>query len=204
MQQPSSPTHSPLARPPQGELRPLEFDAVYTEFFGFVFRNARRLGVDASAVDDVVQDVFVVIFRRLPEFDQRGDGAALRSWVYGILANTVREHRRRYRRKDAPLVSTSADSSSAFPATPAQSPTPEEGAERREDVDLLLSLLAELSEEKRELLVLADLEQMSVPEICACVGGNVNTVYSRLRVARDELRGKLERVLLTRKREELA
>jgi RNA polymerase sigma-70 factor (ECF subfamily) len=179
----------------------LEFDAVYTEFFPFVFRNARRLGVLPAAVDDVVQDVFLVIFRRLPEFDHR---APLRSWVYGILANTVREHRRSHRRKDAPLVSSSADSSSAFPTTQSPGPTPEEGAVQRQDMDLLLSLMGELDEDQRELIVLADLEQMSVPEICACVGGNVNTVYSRLRVAREALRGKLERVLRTRKREELA
>jgi RNA polymerase sigma-70 factor (ECF subfamily) len=58
--------------------------------------------------------------------------------------------------------------------------------------------LDELPEEQRELIVLADLEQMSVPEICACIGGNSNTVYSRLRVAREALKTRLARHLLTK------
>jgi RNA polymerase sigma-70 factor (ECF subfamily) len=61
----------------------------------------------------------------------------------------------------------------------------------------LLGLLDELSESERELIVLADLEQMSVPEICACIGGNPNTVYSRLRAARARLRDKLSRKILS-------
>lgn len=171
------------------------FERVYDQFFDFVYRNARRLGVPASAADDVVQDVFLVLHRRLAEYDGR---ASMQSWVYGILANTVRDYRRAYRRKQAPLVATQRDEDWG-PASSRGSP--ELRAERGQDVALLMELLDELPEAQRELIVLADLEQLSVPEICSCIGGNSNTVYSRLRVARETLKSKLSRRLAAAPRE---
>lgn len=165
----------------------ISFDRIYEQFFGFVYRSARRLGVPPSAVDDVVQEVFVVLHRRLAEYDGR---ASLQGWIYGILANVVRDYRRTFRRKQARLVSSASDEQLG----PAPSATdPERAAELQRDVELLLELLSELPDAQRELLVLAELEQLSIPEICECVGGNPNTVYSRLRVARENLRVRLSR-----------
>jgi RNA polymerase sigma-70 factor (ECF subfamily) len=175
---------------------PTDFERVYAEHFAFVYRNARRLGVSEGNVDDVVQEVFLVLFRRLHEYDAR---ASLKSWVYGILANTVRGQRRTFRRKQAKLVS--ADDDAPLSRVPA-SGNPERTAQKQQDTAFLLGLLGELDEAQRELIVLSDLEQLSVPEICACIGGNPNTVATRLRVARQALRGKLERALLTRRRQE--
>ena len=172
------------------------FEQVYEASFDFVYRNARRLGVPQSATDDVVQEVFLVLYRRLAEYDGR---ASLRSWVYGILANTVRQYRRTFLRKQKPLQPIERDEDLG----PASSRAgPEQRAQHHRDVALLLSLLEELPQEQRELIVLADLEQLSVPEICACIGGNSNTVHSRLRVAREALRGKLARRLLSAERKE--
>jgi RNA polymerase sigma-70 factor (ECF subfamily) len=166
------------------------FEQVYERFFEFVYRNARRLGVPPSAADDVVQEVFVVLHRRLAEYDGR---ATLQSWVYAILANTVRDYRRAFRRRHALLVAVEQVDQSGAEAS---SGLPERRAQLKQDMALLMRLLDELPEGQRELIVLADLEQMSVPEICECVGGNSNTVYSRLRVARENLKTKLARHLL--------
>ena len=168
----------------------LSFDSIYEQFFDFVFRCASRLGIPPSSIDDVVQEVFVVLHRRLHEYDGR---APLQSWVYGVLANTVRDYRRSFRRKQAPLKSAERDDDlGPAPSTD----NPERHAQLKQDLSLLTRLLDELPEEQRELIVLADLEQMSVPEICACIGGNSNTVYSRLRAARENLKAKLHRHLL--------
>lgn len=163
------------------------FEQVYEELFDFVYRNARRLGVPESAADDVVQDVFLVLHRRFDAYDGR---ASMQSWVYGILANAVRDYRRSFRRKQAPLVPAERDDEAGPASTWA---SPEQGAARARDVALMMELLEELPEAQRELIVLADLEQLSIPEICSCIGGNANTVYSRLRVARESLRAKLSR-----------
>lgn len=178
-----------------GQLR---FEQVYEASFDFVYRNARRLGVPEMAVDDVVQEVFLVLHRRLAEYDGR---APLRSWVYGILANTVRDYRRSFRRKEKPLLAIERDEDLGPDSKRAG---PEQTAQHRQDVELLLSLLDELPEQQRELIVLSELEQLSVPEICACIGGNSNTVHSRLRVAREALRGKLARRLRSAERKERA
>ncbi len=180
---------------PAGQV---SFEQVYEASFDFVYRNARRLGVPESAADDVVQEVFLVLHRRLAEYDGR---ATLRSWVYGILANTVRQYRRAFRRKQKPLQGIERDEDLG----PASSHSgPEQRAQLQQDMRLLLGLLEELPEQQRELIVLADLEQLNVPEICACIGGNSNTVYSRLRVAREALRGKLQRHLLGAEQKERA
>lgn len=176
----------------------LSFEQVYEASFDFVYRNARRLGVPESAVDDVVQEVFLVLHRRLAEYDGR---ATLRGWVYGILANTVRGYRRTFRRKEKPLLAIERDEDLG---PDSKHGGPEQRAQQRQDMELLLSLLDELPEEQRELIVLAELEQLSVSEICACIGGNPNTVYSRLRVARDALRSKLARRLRSAERKERA
>ncbi len=151
----------------------LVFEQVYDEQFAFVWRMTRRLGVDDSSVDDVVQDVFLVLHRRLDEYDGR---ASVRGWLFGIVSGTVRDHRRRYRRKDAPCVLDVELASSE--------PTPAAVAERSEQIALLRRLLDELDDAKREILVLAYLEQMTVPEIADLLGLNLNTAYSRLRAAK--------------------
>jgi RNA polymerase sigma-70 factor (ECF subfamily) len=164
----------------------LRFEAVYGDHFAFVWRMTRRLGVQEASIDDVVQDVFLVLHRRLGEYDGR---ASVRSWLFGILMRVVRDHRRRYRRKGVPCVPHAPDSSSNIAAVSAE-PSPAALAERSEQVALLRRLLGLLDEDKQTILVLAYLEQMSVPEIAEILTLNLNTAYSRLRAAKrsfDEL-----------------
>ncbi len=159
---------------------PPRFQEVYDEHFAFCWRMARRLGVPDASVDDVVQDVFLVLHRRLGEYDGR---ASMRTWLFGILSHVIRDFRRRYRRKDAKHVPPAPDSGTDAAAT-SPAPTPAALAERSEKVALLKRLLDELEDGKREILVLAYLEQMTVPEIAELLGVNLNTTYSRLRAAR--------------------
>lgn len=161
-----------------GHARLPEFDAIYDAHFDFVWRTARRLGVPESAADDVVQDTFVVLHRRLGEYDGE---TPLRRWLMGIVTRVVADHRRRYRRKDAACVPHPEESERALASN---APEPSAEAEQAEAVRLLDALLAELDEDKREVLVLAQLEEMTVPEIAELLDANVNTVYARLRAAR--------------------
>jgi RNA polymerase sigma-70 factor (ECF subfamily) len=153
---------------------------VYDAHFDFVWRNARRLGVSEASADDVAQDVFVVVQRRIADFDGR---APLRAWIFGILVRVVRDHRRTFRRKDARCVSFEDAVSHASIAT-AQGPTPSELAERAERVRLLDTLLDQLDDDKRTLLVLSELEQWTLREIAELLGSNTNTVHSRLCAAK--------------------
>jgi RNA polymerase sigma-70 factor, ECF subfamily len=153
---------------------------IYDAHFAFVWRNARRLGVSETNADDVVQDVFVIIQRRIQDFDGR---THLRAWIFGILVRVVNDHRRSYRRKGARCVPLEDEASQSVAAPQA---TPVELAERAQRVQLLDTLLCQLDEDKRSLLILAELEQWTLREIAEYSGSNINTVYSRLRAAKRE------------------
>lgn len=168
---------SPAATP---RLVTEPFERIYNDYSAFVWRNARRLGVPTSGAEDVVQDVFIVVQRRLPDFDGR---TAIQSWIFGILMRVVRHHRRRHQRKDARCVSLEQDAeydSSSLTRTR----SPSDQAESAERVRLLETLLNQLDEGKRTLLVLSELEGWTLREIAEFMGSNTSTVHSRLRAAK--------------------
>ena len=72
-------------------IRRPTFGQIYEDHFAFVWRNARRLGAPEGDLDDVVQEIFVIASRRLAEFEGR---SSVRTWLFGILLNVVRGHRR--------------------------------------------------------------------------------------------------------------
>jgi RNA polymerase sigma-70 factor (ECF subfamily) len=165
-----------------GQTRP--FDAVYREFARVVARWAARLGGPAVSVDDVVQDVFLVVSRRLGEF--RGD-SKLTTWLFRITDKVVRNARRQRRRRRwlARLTTRIAE------AVPAPQPTPLEQRERREAEREFYRILDELPEKQRKVLVLHELEAMGTGEIAELLGMKVATVRVALHRARSKF---LERV----------
>jgi len=152
------------------------FAAVYRDYFDFVWSCTRRLGVSAAATDDVVQEVFIVIHSRLHTLE-RPD--ALRSWIYGVVRRVVSAHHRARRSK---LDSSSPLGLTELPGP--RQPTPLDLAEQNDQVKLLWSVLEELDDDKREVFVLAELEEMTAPEISEAIDIPINTAYSRLRAAR--------------------
>lgn len=168
---------------PAERAPPRDFDAIYDEHFAFVWRNLRRLGVPESSLRDAAQEVFLVVHRRLGDFEGR---APLKSWIYSIVTRVARQNRRTRSRKELRDVEDPD-------RVAARGAAPDESAERGEALGIVLELIAELDEDKRTVLILADLEDMTVPEIAVTVDANVNTVYSRLRAARREVREALDR-----------
>jgi RNA polymerase sigma-70 factor (ECF subfamily) len=160
---------------------PPSFQPVYDAQVDFVWRSARRLGVPEAAVEDVVQDVFVVVHRRLSDYDGR---VTLKAWIFGIVVKVVGDHRRRFRRKWARCVAYDEAAEGKVAAGTDRGRTPQAMAEQSEALRLLHALLDTLDDGKRQVLVLAQLEEMSVPEIAECLGLNVNTASARLRAAR--------------------
>jgi RNA polymerase sigma-70 factor (ECF subfamily) len=168
--------------------QPPLFHAVYNDCFEFVWRTVRRLGVPAASVEDVVQDVFFTVHRRLGDFEGR---SSVKTWVYSIALHLVRHHRRSWRRRDLPCAREEETLVEELPDSRGR--TPLQATEIREEVRLVDELLRSLDDEKREVFVLAHLEQMTSPEIAEILGENLNTVYSRLRAAREQFEQALER-----------
>lgn len=170
---------APLPREARVASAPLlgndrELDYAYKEHFAFVWRSLRRLGVPLQALDDATQDVFIVALRRRTEF--RGH-SSYRTWLFGIAANVAREERRQGQRAAAlqPI-----DEGLRSPES-----SPLDHATDAEAVRFVEAFLLTLDDAKREVFILAELEQMPAPEIAEAVGAKLNTVYSRLRAARE-------------------
>src|SRR5262249_47156752 len=119
------------------------FEEVYEQTFPFVWRTVRRLGVGDSTRDDVAQEVFVTVYRRLGEFQGR---SSVKTWVFNILMGIVRNYRRSRRRKGKAqaLSATVVDPAILADATA----DPSELASRAQAGRILHQPLDELSEEK--------------------------------------------------------
>lgn len=170
---------------------------LYREHFRFLWRNARRLGAPVHACDDVVQEVFVVAQRRLGEF--RGD-ASIATWLYAILANVVREQRRKDRLRET--KTTLAGEAMEVVRPPAA--TPADVLARKQATELLEGILAAMDEDKREMFVLVEIEQISATEAAQALGINLNTAYARLRAARTLFSESVQRAQLRAKTESSA
>jgi RNA polymerase sigma-70 factor (ECF subfamily) len=157
------------------------FERLYDDHVDFVWRSARRLGVSEEAVDDVVQRVFLVVHRRLAEFEGR---SSIKTWLFSILLHAVREHRRSIRRKSPHLLSEPNDPDAIADTSVARNP--DEAFERAEASRIIDELLESLEEEKRIVFVMAELEQMTAIEIGEATGLEPKAVYSRLRAARTD------------------
>ncbi|AKU93662.1 RNA polymerase sigma factor RpoE [Labilithrix luteola] len=175
-----------------GTRSTITFSEVYTQYYRFVWRVLRAFGVPPTIVEDVAQDVFVVVHRRLPEFEGRSD---VRTWLFRIAKWVVTDERRRRRAKPAhePL-----DDAAVADARPG----PFEMAARSEAVRTLERILGRMDEEKRIVFVLMDLEEMKALEVADLLATNVNTVYSRLRLAREQFRRLYDASLDSQERKE--
>jgi RNA polymerase sigma-70 factor, ECF subfamily len=170
----------PAATSGHDDARVQSFAALYDAHAKFVWRAVLRLGAAPAAVEDLVQEVFLVVHRRIGEF--RGHSSA-RTWLYGIAIRVVRNHRRTLMRQR--LTPTARDASVDLAELPAPSErTPELMLAKARATELLQRLLDELEEEPREIFVLVELEELTMPEIVEILGLNLNTAYSRLRAAR--------------------
>jgi RNA polymerase sigma-70 factor, ECF subfamily len=159
------------------------FTEIYAAEFDFVWRSLRRLGVSAPVLNDAAQEVFLVVHRRLGDFEGR---SSLRTWLFAIVLRVASQLRRSARRH--PEEALPDDLPASWPADP------QEGAARAEALRLVYQLLDALDDDKRIVFVLAELEQMTAPEIAETLSLKLNTVYSRLRAARRDFDAALARV----------
>lgn len=154
---------------------------VYQDHFKYVWRCLRSLGVDSNTLDDAVQEVFLVVSRKLEEFDGR---SKLSTWLYAIVVHVARRHRATAANRARRIISGSAETF-ALGEAHAQGDLRAE-VEKNEQLALAQRALSTLDDAKREVFVLACVEGMSAPEIADVTGVPLNTVYSRLRVAKQQ------------------
>jgi RNA polymerase sigma-70 factor (ECF subfamily) len=153
--------------------------AVYREHHRFVWRSVVRLGAPDDRIGDAVHDVFMVVARKLHEFEGR---ASMRTWLFAIAIQVVRA----VRRNDARELRRRKKVSEATHHS--HEPHAQADAARA-----LRDLLLALDEDKRAVFIMAELEGMTAPEIAGVLAIKIPTVYSRLRLARARLERLVQR-----------
>jgi RNA polymerase sigma-70 factor, ECF subfamily len=156
------------------------------QYFDFVWRSLRRLGLDVADADDATQEVFVLASRKL---DTIAPGSE-RSFLFGTalkMASTRRRTlKRRPERADVDVNVEEQDEQSA--------PGPERLTQLTQARELLQALLAEMALELRAPFVLFELEELTVPQIAELLAIPPGTVSSRLRAARAEFQAGVRRL----------
>jgi RNA polymerase sigma-70 factor, ECF subfamily len=163
-------------------LSAAEFRTLFDEQVDFVWRVLRRYGVPDREIEDTCQEVFLIVHRKLGEFEGR---SSLRTWIYSIAARVALVSRRKAHVKRELLE--------APPHEPCTEANQEELATQSRALTLVDQVLSAMDPEKREAFVLYELEGMSVAEVATAVGVPENTALYRLHRAREELAQRLKR-----------
>lgn len=152
------------------------FEAVYRQEFDYVARSLRRLGAEPQDIKDLCQEVFLAVHQKLHVWDS---SRPLRPWLFGFAFRAVSDWRgRAHRRREVMGVEVTGVPGRADPGSDA------EASEARR---LVLAALETLSPERRAAFILHDLDGASAPDIAEALEVPLNTVYSRLRLARADV-----------------
>lgn len=162
----------------------LTIDHLVAQQYGFIWRVLRGLGLSRADAEDATQQVLMIAARKIDTIDP--DRA--RSFVYGAALRVANNARRGLRRRREVPDEEMRDE----PEPDARGP--EKMAELDQARRLLAQVLDRLDEKHRRMIVLAEIEQLEVPEIAALEGVPVGTAASRLRVAREKFRAVLQTV----------
>lgn len=163
--------------------------SIFRQNHDFVWRTLYHFGLPRAAIDDAVQDVFLVVHRRLPDFDPRG---SIRNWLYGIARRVASEHRRGATRSARRLE---------LVPDPDTHAGKEREALRAEAADEVRHFLDTLDAQKREVFLLSAVEGMTAFEIAEVLGVKVDTVYGRIRAVRTRFDRAMQRLRARRERE---
>jgi RNA polymerase sigma-70 factor, ECF subfamily len=169
---------SALASP----VRP-DMGAIFDDHFDYVWNTLRRLGVRDVDLEDLSHEVFLKVHGRLDDYDA---ARPMRPWLFGFAYRVAADHRRLARHR---LEVLGAPVEAVDPVRP-----PDERIEADEERVLVDAALAQMSFERRAVLVLHDVEELPVPAIAEELGIPLNTAYSRLRLAREELAAAVKRL----------
>ncbi len=152
----------------------MEFETLYAENFDHVWRNLRRFGVEVRHLEDAAHEVFVVVHRKLADFDE---GRPIRPWLSGIAFRVASDFKRK--------ASTRRESPGVDRDPVDERPSADELLEAEEQRKLVHEALQALDDDKRVVVVMHDMEGCSIPEIARELGVLENTLYSRLRLGRE-------------------
>ena len=181
----SAPERQPV---PVKEVPSYVFEEVYDGHFDFVWRSLRGIGVPEAHLGDVSQEVWVVVHRRLAGFEGR---SSLRTWLFSISYRAYLGYRRKARWHSEVLeLPSQRDERSTEDDKEARGPL--EHAQEAEAAAFLRGFLSTQTQAKRDVFFLCAVEGWTAPEVSTALQVPLNTVYSRLRLARADFERSLD------------
>jgi RNA polymerase sigma-70 factor (ECF subfamily) len=164
-----------MALPPQ---RP-DFRMLFETELGFVWNSLRRFGVPDRDCEDVAHEVFLVVNRRIDDYDPK---RPIRPWLYAIAFRCASEWRRLSRNRNETLGADREPETAED-----EGEIPEQIAQRNQEQNLARRALLCVPELRRVVLILHDFEEVAMHDVAEALGIPLKTAYSRLRIARSEL-----------------
>ena len=164
---------------------PLDVNTVFRAHHAFVWRVLAHLGVAPADQEDALQEVFVVVHRRLADYREQDK---IRAWLYAIAARVARDFRRRVRRRREQL--------SDAPPERVSDASQVSDAANRQALVFAERLLDSLPDKQRAVFMLYEIEQMPMTEVALAVACPLPTAYARLRKARERVLAQVARAQL--------
>jgi RNA polymerase sigma-70 factor (ECF subfamily) len=150
------------------------FQQLFQAQHAYVFHSLRRLGVAERDLEDLTHDVFMVVHRKLGEYDP---ARPIKPWLLGIAARVASDYRKLARHRDQVL---------AAPEVADARPSADVQMQANDAQALVIAALAAVDDSRRALLVMVDIDDMAVTDAAEVMSIPLNTAYSRLRLARKE------------------
>ena len=159
---------------PEAQRKP-RFVALFEAYYDYSFHSLRRLGVADADVEDVLHDMFMMVYQKLDQLDATRPA---KPWLFAFAVRFASDYRRLARHRV-----TGGD---RVLATLPGGASPEEDASRAQATSLAMRALGELSLEVRSVFIAYELDEIPMKDIAVSMGIPVNTAYSRLRLAREQ------------------
>lgn len=156
-------------------LVPAAFRDLFEREYSYVWRSLRRLGVAERDCDDIANEVFVRVHQK---FDALDPTRSPKPWLFAFCARMASDYRRLARHRHE--VALESDSRVGVVSS-----TPESDALRREGSRLVLAALESLDDDRRQVFVLHEIDQVPIPEVARALEIPLGTAYNRLRLARE-------------------
>jgi RNA polymerase sigma-70 factor (ECF subfamily) len=163
---------------------PPDLLSIHDQHAEFVWLSLQRLGVRVDDVEDLLQEVFLVVHRRLDSFDR---SARMTTWLFGICMRVVSGYRRRAFRRHEQLAAHVPERAADLDKSPEEAAIAQQGRER------LHAVLDAMDLEKRAIFVMYELDELSCEAIAEMLSVPVGTVHSRLHAARKAFQAALVR-----------
>ena len=168
----------------QSSAAPASVREVFVEHGSFILRTLVRMGVGPVDAEDLAQEVFMVVQRKLADYQENG---TMRAWLIAIMRRVVADHRRRAHVRRERATGT-------LPTVQVKDQQVDD-VWRSQSRRILQEALNALDSEKRDVFVLYELERMPMREVADALKCPLQTAYSRLHSARKRMRALIEQRL---------